>query len=110
MVALLFLDFVQIIVETIEALIPELPIVLEPSACLLQRLRLKSAGAPLGLARARDQAGALEHLEMFRDGRQAHRKGRGQLANRALARRELREDRASGRISERREGGIETVG
>src|SRR5712692_9744976 len=57
MFLLLVLKFVQVIVQTIEALVPERAIVLHPVGDVLERARLQPAGPPLRLAAARDQAG-----------------------------------------------------
>src|SRR3984957_20195762 len=64
-------DF-QIGIEAIQTLLEETPIVFEPIVDALQLLRLDAAGAELRFAAARDQAGALQHLEMLGDGRKAH--------------------------------------
>jgi len=44
------------------------------------------------LAAARDQAGALQHLEMLGDGGEAHLEGLCQLRHRGLAQRQPRQD------------------
>src|SRR5690242_15476788 len=75
---LLLLQFAQIIVQPIETLLPETPILLQPVGGVLKRTGLEPAGPPLCLATARDQAGAFQHLEVLGDGGQAHREGRGQ--------------------------------
>src|SRR5580658_9245509 len=54
------LDFLEVIVEAIEALLPELAIALEPMGGLLERLGLEPAGPPLGVAAAGDQTGMLQ--------------------------------------------------
>src|SRR5579862_3179825 len=85
---LLGLQRPQIEVEPIEALVVEAAIVVEPVVNILERARLDPAGPRLRLARAGDQAGALEHLEMLRDRRETHRKGFGELHDRGLAERQ----------------------
>src|SRR5687767_9776377 len=71
-VLLLRLQFAQIVVETIEALLPEAAIVLQPLVHGLERLHLDAAGPPLRLTAARDQSGALQNLQMLGDRRHAH--------------------------------------
>src|ERR1700686_1402928 len=61
----------QIGVEAIKALLEEPAIVFEPVVDVFECLRLDAAGAELRFAAARDQAGALQHLEMLGDRRQA---------------------------------------
>ena len=61
------LQLVQVVVQAVEALFPEAAVVLQPLGGVLERARLEPAGAPLGLAPALDQAGALEDLEVLGD-------------------------------------------
>src|SRR6185312_13053117 len=65
------LQLTQIVVEAVEPLFPEPAVALEPFVHVLERLWLDLAGPPLRLARAGDQAGPLQHLEVLRDGRPA---------------------------------------
>jgi len=53
----------------------------DPFRHVLQRRRLQPAGSPLRFAAAGDEARALEHFQVFRDGRQAHVEGLRQLAD-----------------------------
>src|SRR5258706_443670 len=55
------LQLAQVHFETIETLLPEAPVVLQPLVDRLERLRLDPARPPLRLAAARDQPGALQH-------------------------------------------------
>ncbi len=107
---LLRLQLAQIVVQAIQALLPEAAIMLEPPSGILERARFEPARAPLRLAPARDQTGALEYLEMLGDGRKAHLERLGQLRHRRLARGEAGENRAPGGIGERGEGSAELVG
>src|SRR5918992_6148009 len=50
---LLCLNLAQVIVQTVEALVPETPIVLQPVGDVLEGTRLEPAGTPLRLAAAR---------------------------------------------------------
>src|SRR5438105_3143242 len=60
------LDFLQVLVQPVEALFPEPAVVLDPLGGVLQRRRLQPARPPLRFAAARDQPGALQHLQMLR--------------------------------------------
>src|SRR5713101_3497922 len=100
----------QIAFQAVEALFPETAIVLQPVRGVLQRTRLEPAGPPLRLATARDQTGALQHLEVLGDGGKAHLEGRGQLRDRGLAGDEASKDRAPGGIGEGRKGDTEAIG
>src|SRR5712671_1549908 len=64
---LLSLQFVQVILQAIEALFPEMAIMLEPVGGILQRTGFEPAGPPLRLAATRNKARVLEHLEMLGD-------------------------------------------
>src|SRR5262249_17508278 len=82
---LLALQLLQVVLEPVEALFPEHAVVLQPVGCALQRARLEPAGAPLRLAPAGDEPGALQHLQVLGDRRQAHRERLGEFRNRSLA-------------------------
>src|SRR5215217_4037370 len=77
---------------------------------LIKRVRLQPARPPLSLPAAHDQSGALEHLEVARDCRQAHRERLRQLVHGRLALGESGQDRAARRIGESGEGEAELVG
>ena len=68
---------------------------------------LEPARPALRVAPARDEPGALEHLEVHRDRGLAHRERLGELVTDGLARGQPRQDRAPGRIGEGGEGGVE---
>src|SRR5215475_6996338 len=63
MFRLLLSQFAQILVQTLETLLPEPPILLQPLGGVLERTRLKPTGAPLCFTTTRDQTGAFEYLE-----------------------------------------------
>src|SRR5690348_10344044 len=107
---LLLLQLAQIVVEAVEALLPEAAIMLDPARHVLERSGLEPAWPPLRLAAARDEAGALQHLEVLGDGGHAHLERLGQLGDRGLAQGEPRQDGAPRRVGERREGAAEAVG
>src|SRR5262245_43952581 len=94
----------------IEALFPEPTITLQPVGGVLERTGFELARSPLRLAPARDQTGALQHLEVLGNGGKAHGKGLGQLYDRGRALGEARQDCAPGGIGKGREGGTELIG
>src|SRR5262249_55005435 len=83
---------------------------LHPLDRVIQRLRPHPARAPLRLAAADDQPGALEHFEVARDRRKAHREWLGELVHGGLAVGKAGQDRSARRIGERGEGEAELVG
>src|SRR3981081_1929393 len=62
---LLLLDFLQIVVQPIEAFVPEAAVWLHPLRNVAQRLPLQLAGSPLGLAAPSDQTRPLQHFEVL---------------------------------------------
>src|SRR5260221_14781192 len=65
---LLFLQFAQIIVQTVKAFFPEKAVVFHPGGDFLERPCPETAGAPLRVPAACDQPGALQDLEVLGDG------------------------------------------
>src|SRR6516165_5949896 len=104
------LQVAEIVVEAIKAVIPKMPVLLEPLGSVLERPGSNPAGPPLGLAAAPDQPGPLQHLQVLGDCWKAHCKGFGELADRGFAPGEACEDRAPRRIGERGVGGTEVIG
>jgi hypothetical protein len=86
------------------------PVRADPIGDIPQPLGAEAARPPLRLPPLFDEPGALEDLEVLRDGRQAEIERRGQLGDRRVARRQPREDRATRRVREGRERGAEPVG
>ena len=107
---LLCLQGLKIAIQAVETLFPELAVLLDKIGGLVQRRRIELAGPPLRLAAARDQAGALQHLEVLGDRGRGHLEWRGELGDRSLARGESRQDRTAGWIGESGEGGAEVIG
>src|SRR5881396_2853125 len=106
-----FLGF-ELLEQGIEALVVTLPqpaVAFQPLGSLPQPLGLEAARPPLGVAAARNQAGALQHLQVLGDRRLAHRERLGQLGHRRLTRRHAGEDRTPRGIGEGREDGVEGV-
>src|SRR5438105_12637280 len=107
---LLRLKFPQVIVQAIEAFVPESAVAVDPVGDVLERPGFEPARPPLRLAAARDQPGAFQYLEVLGDRRQAHRERRGKLRDRSLAQRQARKYGAPGGIGERRKCAAEAIG
>jgi len=75
----------QKIRQRIEAVFPELAVLLDPIGGGLQAFRLDAAAPPLGVALAGDETGLLQHFQVPRDRRQGDVEGLGQLADRGFA-------------------------
>src|SRR5687767_6583376 len=69
---LLLLQFAEVILEAIEAALPEFAVVADPFVDGLQRPGGEPAWPPLSVAAAGDEARALEHLQVLRDCGHAH--------------------------------------
>src|SRR6476659_9360668 len=91
---LLLLQLAQVVVESLEALLPETPVLADPVGDVAEPLRLEGARPPLRLAALFDEAGALEHLQVLRDRGQAEIERGGQLRHRRLALRKPGEHRS----------------
>src|SRR5262245_30802722 len=74
----------EVAVETIQSLFPKATIFLEPVIGLFQRFRIDTARTHLCVARARDQARALENLQMLGNRRQADVERLGEFQHRGL--------------------------
>src|SRR5688500_8453060 len=107
---LLGLNLTEVLVQAIEAQLPHAAITLHPIGDVLEGRQGELTGTPLRLAPARDEARALEHLEVLRDSGQAHVEGLSQFRHGALARRQAGEDRAPSRVGERGECEAEMIG
>src|SRR5476649_1001698 len=59
-----FLQLVQIVVQSIETLLPNMPVDCNPSGGGFERRCLQAAWTPLRIAAAHDQTGALEDVEV----------------------------------------------
>src|SRR5687767_10145217 len=65
------LQFLQVAVQPVEALVPEAAVVLHPVGGVLQRLGAEPARPPLRLPAAFDQPGAFQHFQMLGDAGEA---------------------------------------
>src|SRR5690606_27432518 len=104
------LQVAQAAVQAIEALVPEWAIGLHPGGHILQGPGIQAARSPLRLTSLAHQTGALQRLEVLRDGRQAEVEGRCQLGDGCLALGEAGQDRPSGGIREGMEGDSQVIG
>src|SRR6266540_341867 len=104
------LELVQVLVKPVVGLFPEPPVPLGPLGNLLERSRLQAGRPPLPLPAPRDEPGALQHLEVLRDRRQAHLERLRQLGDGSLPRRQSGEDRPARGIRERPEGAVQPFG
>src|SRR3954467_4463892 len=93
MAALLFLQFLGDAGELVEALLPEAPIAAEPAGGARQWRGGQADRSELRAAPARDQPGALQHLQVLRNGRLAEGEWRHQFVDCGVAAREPRQDR-----------------
>src|SRR5207244_2469371 len=73
------LYFLQIPIQPIEALLPDVAVAFGPVGHFFQRACVDPAVPPLSLPSLRNQAGALKHPEMFRYGRHGHIEGPGEV-------------------------------
>src|SRR5262245_44227377 len=108
--AFLLLQLFEQTVEALEVRFHLVAVALEPVGDFAQRCRLQAARTALRVTTARDQPGALEHLDVLRDGRLAHVVRLGELQDGGLALDQAREDRAAGRVGQGHEGRVEPVG
>jgi len=81
--------------------------VLDPVGRDVEAVGLEPARPELPVAAARDEAGALEHLQVLGDRRQAHVERLGQVVHGRFPVRELGQDRPPGGVGQRREGRIQ---
>src|SRR3989442_10127692 len=104
-----FLGF-ELLEQGIEALVVALPqpaVTFQPLGSLPQPLGLEAARPPLCVAAARNQAGALQYLQVLGNRRLAHRERLGPLRHRRLTRRPAGEDPPPGGISGEPANGFE---
>src|SRR5258707_731863 len=106
----LVLQFLEVAVELVEALLPVAPVVLDPVGDVLERIGLEPAGPPLRLAAALDEARAFQHFQAVRDCRPAYLVRLCQIEVPGFAGGETREDLASRGIGEGGKGGAEAIG
>src|SRR5262245_14820465 len=92
------LELLQVLVQSVVPLLPELAISERPLGRRPKRLGLQACGPPLSLPAPLDQARTLEHLQVLGHGRQGHLEGPGELGHRGLPRGQSSQDRPPGRV------------
>src|SRR4051812_628045 len=98
------------VLQPVEPRVPGRARVIEPARHLGQALGIQAAGALLAVAPARDQPGALQHLQVLRHRRQAHGERPGDLLHRHVAfAGQPAEDRQPSRVAKGREGVAERL-
>src|SRR6476469_2037217 len=90
----------QLLLESCEARPEEVAVRIEPRIGLYERRGFEPARPPLRRPALDDEPGPLEHLQVPRHGRQAHRMWRRELVHRGFAFREPRQDRPARRVGE----------
>ena len=101
------LKLAEVVVEAVEALLPELAVILEPLVDAAQRLRLDLARPPLRLPAAGDEARVLQHLQVLRDGGEADRERGREFGHGRLTCHEAGEDRAAGGVGQGVQRGLQ---
>jgi len=97
---LLHLQFLQVLVQTIEPLLPDDAIALDPVIDLFERARLERRRPPLRLLAARHESRPFEHLEVLANRGEAHVERLRDFGHRRATLRETREDRTPRRVGE----------
>jgi|ERR1019366_10772711 len=95
--------------ETVEAVGPFGMRAAQPVVNWDQTLEMKPRRAALAVAGATDEAGPLQHLEVFGDGRLRERRGLCKLDDAGLAGPEALEDRPAGGVGKGGEGAAQGV-
>ena len=103
------LEFLEQRIEAPVALFEDLAVAFDPVHGLLQSLRFQLAWAPLRIDVRRDEAGALEHLQVPGDRWLAHLERLGQFRHGGLPRGQPRQDGAARGVGQGGEGEVETV-
>jgi len=106
---LVFLELLKIVIEAVEALHPELTVVVDPVGGVFKGAGFEAAGAPLGFAATSDEAGTLEDFEMFGNGGHGDGERLGELGDGGFAGDEASENGAARGIGKSGEGGGEMV-
>src|SRR6187200_158332 len=86
------LQIAQVLVQSLEALLPRAPRVLGPYRDLLERFRSQPTRPALRISPPRDQPSLLEHPQVARDRRKTDVEGGRQLEHGGVARREALDD------------------
>jgi hypothetical protein len=109
----LWLTELELLEQGVEALVvgfPDAAVLFEPLRSICEGLSFEAARAALGVAAARDEAGALEDFEVLGDGGLGHLERLDQLVDGGIAGGEACEDGAASGIGEGGESGVESIG
>src|SRR5438552_6429924 len=106
---LLHMQFLQVLVQTIEPLLQDDAIALDPFVDLFERARLERRRPPLRLPAAGHKSCAFEHLEVLAHGGEAHVERLRDLGHRRATLRETRKNRTPRRVGEGPERDAEAV-
>src|SRR5262245_51855032 len=96
------------VLERIQAIVPEATVRRQPGVDLGERLRADLVPASLGVLTDPHQAGVAEHLQMLRDARLTDAELVDEIANRALTLAQQIQDTPSGGLSKNLERGRHT--
>jgi hypothetical protein len=96
--------FFQVHGEPVELLLPEAAVAVDPSGRLAHRAREEAAPSPAALAATLEQAGALQHPQVFGDRWQGDSERLSELAHGRIAGPQPRQDGAPRRVREGGEG------
>ena len=99
----------QVLIEAIESLLPDLAVALGPGGHVLQGGGVDAASSPLGLLPAGDQTRPFEHTQVFRDRRHAHVERLGEFGHREFAQGETSQNGSAGGVCEGGEGGAQVI-
>ena len=100
---------VQVPFESVHVGGPKTAVILDPTGRLLERGGFQAAGAPLRLAAADDETGALQDFEVLGDGGHGHLERLGEFSDGGFAKRQPSQDGAASGIGEGGEGGGEVI-
>src|SRR4029077_19067045 len=107
---LLFFQLTQVIVQTIEPLLPYHTVMLQPIGYILEGASLQPARPPLRFAPPGDEPCVLQHFQVLGNRGHAHVEWLGQFGDRSLAGDQASQDRSPSGISKGGEGAAEVVG
>lgn len=107
---LLLFHLGEVGLEIVEPAFPLLAEGLDPVRDLFHRRGREPARTPLRVAPAHDEPGPFEHFQMFRNRRLTEFERRHQFRDAGFTARELSQDRPSGWIAKRVEGGAQGAG
>ena len=96
-------------VQAAVALLGDESVAVDPGGQAFEGRGVQMHGTPLGVARAGDEAGVLEHLDVLGDGLFGDGEGFGELVDGGVAAREARHHGAPDGIGQRHEGAVERV-